>query len=223
MVIRRFSDFEALLWSLKPLGPPWSEVELPPKRFWNRHDPTFLEERKDLLQQLLDTLLSAPAAPAPLRDFLEMDVHIGEDVMDYAEDVNAEHDRLESIVANTSAALIDVTRMGNEDFILDSDTANAQRLAVLRDANAALRHQGSSALSACGGAGRLPVPSAAVLTEEGLLDVLTSPPPLPLEDQTQLVEKCGLALADAVRDAASVEIGEGHDLVRHMQVPQAAF
>ena len=71
-VVRRFSDFESLLWALRPQGSPWADHELPPKRWFNKHEPSFLDERRVKLSQLLDTLLSNPSPPAPLRQFLEV-------------------------------------------------------------------------------------------------------------------------------------------------------
>ena len=41
--------------------------------------------------------------------------------MDGMMDANAEHDRLRSIVDDTSSALIDVSRVGNDDFVLDPE------------------------------------------------------------------------------------------------------
>ena len=54
-------------------------------------------------------------------------------------DVNAEHDRLRSIVDDTSAALIDVSRVGNDDFVLDPDAPKTARLCILREATASSR------------------------------------------------------------------------------------
>mmetsp|Transcript_72859 Transcript_72859/g.207575 ORF Transcript_72859/g.207575 Transcript_72859/m.207575 type:complete len:237 (-) Transcript_72859:99-809(-) len=223
--VRRFSDFDALQWSLKPLGPPWSEAQLPPKRFWNRHEPAFLQERKVLLQQYLDGLLCLPAPPAPLRDFLEVDVHVGMDdvhqfsPIDGMMDVNAEHDRLRSIVDDTSAALIDVSRVGNDDFVLDPEAPKTAQLCILREATAVGRQVDGSVGMGVNGTGRLPVPSALVSTGDGLLDTLTRAPAVPRAVQTQLVERCGLALVDTIREASKVEIGEGHDLVAIMATP----
>jgi len=82
VVVRRFSDFESLLWALRPQGPPWSEQELPPKRWFNKHEPAFLEERWHRLQELIDTLLGNPLPPAPLRQFLEVEAHVDLDALE---------------------------------------------------------------------------------------------------------------------------------------------
>ena len=72
VVVRRFSDFESLLWALRPLGSPWSEYEVPPKRWFNQLEASFLEERLRRLQILLDSLARQPFPPAPMRQFLDV-------------------------------------------------------------------------------------------------------------------------------------------------------
>ena len=49
-VVRRFEDFESLLWALKPQGAVWASYQMPPTRWFNKHEPAFLEERRTLLQ-----------------------------------------------------------------------------------------------------------------------------------------------------------------------------
>ena len=71
-VVRRFEDFESLLWALKPQGPPWSQHRMPPTRWFNKHEPSFLQERQVLLQAMLESMLSQSLPPAPLRQFLEV-------------------------------------------------------------------------------------------------------------------------------------------------------
>ena len=159
-VVRRFSDFDALHWALMPLGPPWSEHELPPKRrwvFWDKHNPEFLEERHRLLQELLNSLLSNPMPPAPLRQFLEVEAHVDleemESMVQYGNAVmggdgispaTQEEYRLKMIVEQAAMALIDVTR-DNGDDILELDVVSDRRDALLRDMTEALRRQHASA------------------------------------------------------------------------------
>ena len=66
---------------------------------------------------------SAPPTSHPTRS--KVDAHMGVDDliqefggMEGLPDANAEHGRLRAIVDDTSAALIDVSRVGNDDFIL---------------------------------------------------------------------------------------------------------
>ena len=123
-VVRRFSDFDALHWALKPLGRPWSDYELPPKRrwiFWDKHNPEFLQERHGLLQQLLNAMLSNPMPPPPLRQFLEVEAHVDleemESMVQYgaggeagdallAMQATQEEDRLKAIVEQTANCLL---------------------------------------------------------------------------------------------------------------------
>mmetsp|Transcript_61788 Transcript_61788/g.84963 ORF Transcript_61788/g.84963 Transcript_61788/m.84963 type:complete len:251 (-) Transcript_61788:261-1013(-) len=218
-VSRRFSDFDALHWALKPLGLPWSEVPLPPKRLWawNRLAPEFLNERKDLLQVYLDTLMSSPGSePLPLREFLQVDAHLGDDhdseeAFD-AMDEGHEAERLHDIVYETSTALIDVTQIGTKDLAIDIDQFDSQRLAILqrmKEIQPAVQPKQSPSSSL------LRLPLSGVNSPDALLDAL-SRDIMPIAEQNRRLDRCGLALADAVRNSSKVEVGD--DLVCHMQV-----
>merc|ERR1712100_295054 len=98
-------------------------------------DPDFLNERKDLLQVYLDAIVAAPGSePLPLREFLQVDVHVGDDMSDEGFDrLDEQHEleRLKDIVNETSMALIDVTQMGTKDLAMDVDRFESQRDAIL--------------------------------------------------------------------------------------------
>lgn len=212
-VARRFSDFDALHWALRPLGLPWSEVKLPPKRVWkwNRLDPDFLNERKDLLQVYLDTIVAAPGSePLPLREFLQVDVHVGDDMSDEGFDrLDEQHEleRLKDIVNETSMALIDVTQMGTKDLAMDVDRFESQRDAILELFKTTPSQTNATSL--------LRLPRSSVNSSDVLLDAL-SRDIMPINEQNRRLDRCGLALADAVRHSSKVEVWD--DLVCHMQV-----
>lgn len=232
-VVRRFSDFDALHWALKPLGPPWSEYELPPKRrwiFWDKHNPEFLGERHRLLKQLLNSMLSNDKMPPPpLRQFLEVEAHVDLDEMESMVQYNSgvmgggamhmtsqEEHRLKNIVDKTAMALIDVTRDTTDD-IIDLDEINERREEFLRalaeqmqqdqegvvTEGQSRRPEGDSGEYTVEGR-RLPVPSATVFTAEGLIDTLTRPPAISPADQERLIDTYGLKLSDLVRDNSTV-------------------
>ena len=81
-IVRRYSDFVDLHKALTSAAPSGAVPALPPKRFFNRFEPSFLAQRQEALQRLLDTLANsgAPmadgAADAALALFLEAEEHL---------------------------------------------------------------------------------------------------------------------------------------------------
>jgi hypothetical protein len=214
------NDFVQYSLRVGPQGPPRSAQELPPKRWFNKHESAFLDDRRVRLQVLLDTLLSHPLPPAPLRQFLEVEAHIDLDEMESAvangndsprSALAVEGLRLNGIVNEALSQMIDVTR-GEFDAVVDLESLKAQKISILEQ----LRLAGPVEPRKT----KLPVSSTTVQTAEGILDTLARAPAIPLEEQVRLIERYGLFLVDAIRretQVAAAAIGDGSDLVRHMK------
>jgi len=158
-VVRRFSDFESLLWALRPQGVPWSEYELPPKRWFNKFEESFLDDRLIQLQNLLSSLLTNSIIPSPLQHFLEVEAHIDMDELENMQGGNGaggkgggfngsgdspqsalalESFRLQQIVNETLTAFIDVTRSEfgcnmDNTMLLDMTASKQQKQSILTE------------------------------------------------------------------------------------------
>jgi hypothetical protein len=236
-VVRRFSDFESLLWALRPQGSPWSEYELPPKRWFNKFEESFLDDRRDKLQTLLISLLSNSTVPSPLQHFLEVESHIDLDEMERnsfggkirrssespRNALAVEAFRLQSIVNETLSLFIDVSHVEFEDMIIDEADGKVQRqliLAELASSSSTKKNPDESLIAKnTSTSSQLPRASSTVSSLDGLLDTLARTPAISLKDQKRLIERNGLLMVDAVRRSSQIDpstIGDGSDLVCHM-------
>ncbi|CAM9295586.1 unnamed protein product, partial [Chrysoparadoxa australica] len=166
--------------------------ELPPKRFWGRFDPNFLEERMHDLQTYLDdTLIKVPVTESQaIVDFLEIPSHVPWELRarNLSEEggrrVELEGGRLAALVEETAKALIDVSRVGLEPQ--DDEFIASQRYKLLKACDGFRAHEkhlrGFFQQN-------LPKEASSVKTVDGLVDSLQSRPAVALIEQRQLLER----------------------------------
>lgn len=225
---RRFNDFLPLNDALHKAYPRFS-APLPPKRWFGRFNPDFLRERRAILQDYLDQMLSLPGVLdiKDVRRFLEVDRHVGADTgagrttaegsqfHDQTPGREAEEQaRVACIVDEATRALINISLPLHQVPIEQMDHAELshQRSKILSKVQGfrdCAPHLHSVLFGSCLRAPR----SGDNGGEQSVMEVLSAPARLPLALQGQLLEKQGLAVADELREASQLRSRSDEDLI----------
>ncbi|KAG5184634.1 Phox homologous domain-containing protein [Tribonema minus] len=216
---RRFNDFAALHQDLRRHFPAAHIPDLPPKRFFGRFDPQFLNERSAHLHQFLqEVLATVPVVESQaLVDFLEVPGNVawerpmgagGVGEFDRSGKEAVEQERLVALVEETAKALIDVSRTGVEP--LEESEVMARREKLLRACDGFRAH---AAHLRGFFKPHLPCPSDSVAGAgvDGLLEALSRPPSVPAEEQRAVMERCSLLVMDYLREAGKVKPAGAED------------